>query len=805
MKHQSVIDQLSIEQKIALLSGQDIWSTYAFEAAGVPSITLSDGPHGVRRQLGAGDHLGLNASRPATCFPTAAGMANSWDTQLAEQVGEAIGEEAAVQGVNVLLGPGLNTKRSHLGGRNFEYYSEDPYLSGKMAAGFIRGVQSNGISACPKHFAANSQELLRMCNDSVIDKRTLHEMYLTNFEIAVKEGKPKSIMTSYNRLNGTYTNEDPWLLTDLLRKEWGFDGFVVTDWGGNNDHVAAALAGSNLEMPGTLGDSDKALFAALENGSITEETINQRVDELLDVIYAIHPATQNANADFDVEAHHATARKAAEQTAVLLKNEGNTLPLAKGTRVAVIGSMATTPRYQGSGSSVVNPTALDVPLEALKNSDLDVVGVAEGYLRSGKADESLVAEAVTLAKSADVVLLYLGLTEISESEGIDRQHLHLPENQVKLAFALAEAGANLVVVLAGGSSTELLFAEQCKAIVHGYLGGQAGAGAMVDILTGKVNPSGKLAESYPFALEDSPCERYFPGLRTSEYRESIYVGYRYYLSVNQTVQFPFGHGLSYTSFAYSDLQISESGVSFTVKNTGSCVGAEIAQLYVSLPNAAVFRALRELKGFGKIYLEAGESKTVSIAFDDKTFRYFNPKTDAWEIEDGTYTLEIGASCADIRLTGTLHIAGTTSECPYDAASLPAYYSGAIQNVPDAEFEALLGHAIPAHEWDETRALTYNDSLSQLYYAKNPIARFVGKFLANRQRKMLEKGTPDINILFIRNMPFRGLAKLTNGLVNTEMAESILYAANGHFFRGIGRTIRGFFANQKEIKQRKERL
>ena len=613
MKHQSILDKLTLEQKVALLSGRDVWSTYPFEEAGVPSMFLSDGPHGVRKQLGEGDHLGLNASQPATCFPTAAGLANSWDPALAEEAGRTIGEEAACQQVNVLLGPGLNIKRSPLGGRNFEYYSEDPYLAGKMAAGFIRGVQSNGISACPKHFAANSQELLRMTSDSVLDERTFRELYLTGFEIAVKEGHPKSIMSSYNRINGVYANEDAHLLTEILREEWGFDGFVVTDWGGSNDHVEGVRAGSNLEMPGTGGDSDRELLEALKKGSISEAEVDQRVDELLDVILSTHAATAGGKRDFDQAAHHEIARKAARQTAVLLKNEGDILPLAQGTRVAVIGDMAIEPRYQGAGSSVVNPTRLDKPLDCLRESGLDVVGHAQGYLRSGKEDEDLKEAAVQLAGTADVVLFYLGLPEIFESEGIDRTHMKLPANQGVLLEAVAEVNPNVVVVLSGGSPVELPWIDRCKGLIHGYLGGQAGAGAMADLLTGKATPSGKLAESYPLTYEDTPNCRYFPGReRTAEYRESLFVGYRYYQTAGQPVRFPFGYGLSYTTFAYSDLTVTAEGASFTLTNTGSRAGAEVSQLYVSWPESKLFRPVRELKGFRKVFLQPGEAQTVTF-------------------------------------------------------------------------------------------------------------------------------------------------------------------------------------------------
>ena len=806
MKHQDILDQLTLEQKVALLSGRDVWSTYPFPQAGVPSMFLSDGPHGVRKQLGEGDHLGLNASQPSTCFPTAAGIANSWDPELATQAGRIIGKEAACLQVNVLLGPGLNIKRSPLGGRNFEYYSEDPYLSGKMAAAFIRGVQENGISACPKHFAANSQELLRMTCDSVVDERALRELYLTNFEIAVKEGHPKSIMSSYNKVNGTYANENAHLLTEILRDEWGFDGFVVTDWGGCNSQTEGLKAGSNLEMPGTIGDSDREVLASLKEGRITETEIDLRVDQLLDVILSTAKATQEGKKEFDQQAHHDAARVTAAQTAVLLKNQDGILPLAAGTRVAVIGDMALEPRYQGAGSSLVNPTKLDKPLDCLKKSGLDVVGHAQGYLRSGKQDQALQQAAVQLASTADVVLLYLGLPEIFESEGMDRSHMHLPENQNQLVQAVAAVNPNVVVVLSGGSPVELPWLSQCKGLIHGYLGGQAGAGAMADLLTGKSNPSGKLAETYPITYEDTPNCNCFPGRElTAEYRESIFVGYRYYLSAQKPVCFPFGYGLSYTTFQYSDLSVSDQEVTFTLTNTGDRAGAEVAQLYVALPNSKIFRAARELKGFAKVFLQPGESRQVTIPLDDKAFRYFNVKTNRWEVESGRYQLMVAASAEDVRLTGEVEVKGTDAPIPYDAKELSCYFSAQVENVPDGQFETLLGRPIPQSKWDRSAPLGMNDSLLQMSYAKGLVARFAAGRLAAIQRSSEAKGAPNLNVLFIHNMPFRGLAKMSNGLASTEMAASVLEICNGHFFRGLGKVIGGFFANGKLRKERSKRL
>ena len=799
MKHADIIKQMTLEEKCYLFSGKDFWQSRSIERLGVPNMTLSDGPHGIRKQEGEGDQLGLNGSLPATCYPTAAAIANSWDPVLGEELGEHLGTEAASQNVCVLLGPGLNIKRSPFCGRNFEYFSEDPYLAGKMAASYIRGIQKNGVSACPKHFAANSQELRRMASDSVMDERTLREIYLTGFEIAVKEGHTKSIMSSYNRVNGVYANENPHLLQEILRDEWGFDGFVVSDWGASNDHTAGVAAGSHLEMPTTGGDSDLELVEAVKSGKLDEKLLDQRVDELLDVILSTTKAVKPlAGKPFDIEKHHAMAAKASEQSIVLLKNEDGILPLKKGAKVAVIGEFAQRARYQGAGSSVVNPTKLDNTMDVIKNFDLDVVGFEAGYPRSGKGDPAMQARAVELAKKADTVLLYIGLDEISESEGLDRAHMRLPQSQVDLIEAVAAVNPNVVAVMSAGSAVEMPWLDKCRALVHGYLCGQAGAGSVLKVITGEVNPSGRLAESYPVKYEDVSSAPYFPAKeRTAEYREGLYVGYRYFETANVPVLFPFGFGLSYTTFEYSDLTVTDQEAAFTLKNTGKMDGAEVAQLYVSKTDGDVFRPAKELKGFQKVFLKAGESKRVTIQLDDKAFRYFNVNTNKFEIEGGEYQILIGASVADIRLSGAVSVNGTDAASPYDKAKFAKYFSGDIKNVSDGEFEALLGRPIPDGHWSGT--LEMNDAICQLYYAKSWIARKAYKIMTNMLNKSIEKGEPDLNITFIYNMPFRGIAKMAGGMCTMEMAEGILTICNGHFFKGMGRVIGGFFRSGKKRK------
>ena len=804
MKHQDLINKMTLEEKAAFLSGKNVWQTRDFPRLDIPSIFCSDGPHGIRKQAGAGDHLGLNASLEATCFPTAATVANSWDEQLGEEIGIALGEEAAAQEVNIVLGPGLNMKRSPLCGRNFEYFSEDPYLAGKMAASYVKGIQSQGVYACPKHFAVNSQELRRMAMNSVLDERTLREIYLTGFEIVVKEGKAKSMMSSYNEVNGTYANENKHLLQDILRKEWGFDGIVITDWGGSNDHVAGVAAGSNLEMPAPGLDSARQIIQAIEEKALTMEELDACVDDLLDAVLTLSKNAEGKKHTFSETAHHELARHAAEESAVLLKNTDGILPLKPGSKVAVIGDFAFEPRYQGAGSSMVNPTYLETIEKTIGNYDLQVVGINRGYKRTGEADEAMKKAALDLAALADVVIYCFGLDELSESEGLDRTHMRIPQNQIELLQAIVQVNENVVGVLSAGSAIEMPWHYCCKAILHGYLTGQAGASAMLNIMTGKVNPSGRLSETYPLRHEDTPAFRHFPSTqRNAEYRESIYIGYRYYDTSKVRVQYPFGYGLSYTTFAYSDLKVDAKGATFTLTNTGNCDGAEVAQLYVGLPNAIVFRPEKELKGFQKVFLKAGESKEVRMEFDDKTFRYWNVKTNGWEIEEGAYRIMIGASVADIKLESELWVQGTSNEYPYNPAKLPYYYTGIVQQISDAEFEELLGHPIPSGKWSGN--LGINDAMCQMYYAKSGLARLIYKILTKIKKKSEEKGKPDLNVLFIYNMPFRGIAKMTNGMVSMEMVEGMVTVVNGHFLKGIKKVIGGFFRNRKENKAYEAKL
>ena len=797
-----LLKELTLEEKCALLSGAETFKTRGMPEHGIPQIWLSDGPHGLRKQAGESDHLGLNPSVPATCFPTASAVANSWDAALGEEIGAALGEEAAAQEVSVVLGPGLNMKRNPLCGRSFEYFSEDPYLAGKLAAGYIRGIQSKGVAACPKHFAVNSQETRRMASDSIVDERTLREIYLTGFEIAVKEGHPRSIMSSYNLVNGTYANENKHLLMEILRGEWGFDGAVITDWGGSNDHALGVKNGSTLEMPAPGGDSVRELLTAVESGKISESDIDARLSELLPLVFDTKAALDAAPREFDAAAHHALARRAAEESLVLLKNEGSLLPLAAGSKVAVIGDFAKNPRYQGAGSSMVNSTQVDVLLDKLIDSELNVIGYQQGFDRHGKPDAALQKSACELATQADTVILCMGLDEIAESEGLDRSNLRLAQNQVDLLQAVAAVNPKIVVVLYSGSVVETPWLDNCQALLYAALGGQAGAGAVADALTGKVNPCGKLAETWPLAYADVPSAADFATRRkTVEYREGLYIGYRYFTTAEKAVRFPFGYGMSYTTFAYSDMAADEQGVSLTVTNTGSVAGTEIVQLYIAKKYSELFRPAKELKGFARVTLAPGEKQRITIMLDDKAFRFWNVKANRWEIEGGEYELLVGASVEDIRLCEKISVHGTATVHPYEDRDLDCYYKGDVLHVSDADFEKLLGHPIPKGKTKIDRNLT----LGELNHARSPLGWLVWLVLTILLDVSYKRGKPDLNILFQYNMPLRALAKMTNGAISMGMVDGIVMELQGFWILGLVRVIYEAIKNVVLNAQMEKRL
>lgn len=669
-KIKEIIAKLTLEEKAGLCSGLDFWHTKGVERLGIPSVMMTDGPHGLRKQSASADHLGLNNSVPATCFPSAAGLAASWNRGLIRRVGEALGKECQAEGVALLLGPGTNIKRSPLCGRNFEYFSEDPYLSSEMAAHHIQGVQSQGVGTSLKHFAANNQEHRRMSTDAVVDDRTLHEIYLRSFEGAVVQSQPWSVMCSYNRVNGEYASEHHDLLTKILRDNWGFEGFVVSDWGAVNDRVRGLAAGLELEMPSSGGAGDAKIVAAVKAGTLPEATLDLAVERILAFVFK-SAENRKAQASFDAEAHHRLARIAAQESMVLLKNEGGILPLRKEGTIAVIGEFAEKPRYQGGGSSHVNPTRLDLALEEMGKiaGDRTTIVYSPGFeLGRDDVNAELLRDAVSKAANADTAVLFIGLPDRYESEGYDRTHMRLPANQVAVLEAVAQAQPNLVVVLSNGSPVEMPWIGKAKAVLEGYLGGQAAGGAVADLLFGEANPSGKLAETFPVRLQDNPSYLFFPGEGDRvEYREGIFVGYRYYDTKEVEPLFPFGHGLSYTTFEYADLKLDKNRmrddekltVSLQVTNAGNRAGQEIVQLYVRDVESSVIRPDKELKGFVKVELQPGETKTVLFELDKNAFAYYETRLNDWHAESGEYRILIGKSSRDIVLEAAVEVISTT--------------------------------------------------------------------------------------------------------------------------------------------------
>ncbi len=800
LKYKSLISQMTLAEKASLMSGANFWNTKAIDRLGIPSMMLTDGPHGLRKQGGKADHLGLNKSIPATCFPTAATLANSWDIEVVKMVGSSLGKEAAAEDVSVPLGPGLNIKRNPLCGRNFEYFSEDPYLTGKMAANMIKGIQSEGVSACPKHFAVNSQEKHRMSVDEIVDRRSLHEMYLEGFRYAIVEGEAKTIMTSYNKVNGTYANENNYLLKDVLQGEWGFNGLIVTDWGGNNDRVEGLKAGNALEMPSTSGTTDLEIINAIEKGTLEVEVLDIAVDRLLTLIFNTQKAL-GMGKRFTYEEHNNVAVEAALKSIVLLKNE-DTLPLTnKSEKIGIIGDFAKNPRYQGAGSSLINAVKVDNFLEEFTKAGFNVVGYEQGFKRLGGKSEKLKNKAVDLAKKTERIIMFLGLDEGSEAEGIDRPTMSITQNQLELFEEVYKVNQNIIVLLAGGSPIEMPFVEKATAILHGYLPGQGGGTALTKIISGEVNPSGKLAESYPLKYTDVSSAKIYPGLETtSEHREGIFFGYRHYDTANIEVLFPFGFGLSYTTFEYTDLLIRDNKVTVTVKNTGEVDGAEVVQIYVKAIDSEVFRAEKELKGFGKVYLQKGESKEVTIELDEHGFAYYNIDLGRWVIEDGKYEVLVGASSRDIRLSKEITVQGEKVKSPYDKEVFKSYYNCSPQEVSKEEFERLIGRALPDDRWEVGKTLGYNDIVAQ---AKN--AGFFGKALYKVivwVKKFLRKiGKPitSNNVMFVLELPFRSIARMSAGKVNEDMLDGILMMVNGNFFKGFVHYIKAYFKYRKELK------
>lgn len=660
---------LTLEEKASLTSGADFWTTKAIDRLGIPSVMMTDGPHGLRKQSGSTDHLGLASSVPATCFPPAVGIGSSFDPEIIERVGAAIGVEAAIENVAVVLGPGINIKRSPLCGRNFEYFSEDPIVSGILGAASVRGIQSKGVGTSLKHFAANNQEFDRMRASSDVDPRPLREIYLRGFERVVKDAAPWTVMCSYNKLNGVWTSEDPWLLTSVLRDDWGFDGLVVSDWGAVNDRVVGVAAGLDLEMPASGGRTDAQLVAAVRAGTLPESVLDTAAARAIDLVRKAgeRPAVAGP---LDVDAHHALAREAAGRSIVLLKNDGALLPLAADQKIAVIGAFATEPRFQGAGSSLINPTRVDNALDELRVVGGENVSYAAGFAveggavaASGRTAEELRAEAVGVARTADVAVLLLGLPAAEESEGFDRDHIDLPAEQLAVLDAVLEVNPRVVVVLSNGGVVALPFADRVPAIIESWLLGQAGGGAVADVLYGAVNPSGKLTETVPVRLEDNPSFGNFPGeFGHVRYGEGLLVGYRWYDAKGLDVTFPFGHGLSYTTFEYTDAtaEVGADGgivVRLDVTNSGDRDGREVVQVYVAPTTSIVQRAPRELKAFSSVALAAGETRSVELVVRREDLAYWDIRVDRWVVEGGEYAVEVAASSRDIRSRVSVEISG----------------------------------------------------------------------------------------------------------------------------------------------------
>ena len=825
VKHSEIIQQMTLVEKASLMSGANFWNTKAIDRLQIPAIMLTDGPHGLRKQGGKADHLGLNKSLPATCFPTAATLANSWDVDLLEEVGVALGRESAYQGVSVLLGPGLNIKRNPLAGRNFEYFSEDPYLTGKLAAAMTRGIQSQGVSACPKHYAVNSQETRRMMVDEIVDERALHEIYLEGFRRLVREANPWTIMTSYNKVNGEYANENQYLVKETLIDRFGYEGVLVTDWGGNNDRVKGLRAGNTLEMPSTNGMTDKEIVSAVEAGELEAGLLDEQVDKLLTLIEQVGAAdlgteyygkkvSQSETDSSDhiaslLQNNHEKAMEAATRSIVLLKNEDQVLPLKKDhKRIAIIGDFAEKPRYQGAGSSLIEPTQLSDLKSSLMERNLNIIGYEKGFHRLGRPSRYYRNRALALAKKADTVLLFLGLDEGSEAEGVDRKDMKLSKNQLMLFHSLLMVQKNIIVILAGGSPVEMPFAKSAKAILHGYLPGQGGGEAIARVLLGDYNPSGKLAETYPFKYEDVASSSYYPGeILMSEHRESIYIGYRQYDYQKKAVLYPFGYGLSYTTFEYSnlvveqvDMDVSEDmvghlpnqsyKVKLTVTNTGQVQGEEVVQLYVKPKNRRVFSEVKSLKAFCKVALNPGEKREIVMTLDQLAFAYFNIEVDDWVTERGHYDLQVGASSRDIRLRSEIYIEGVEPTNPYVDRNIEAYDQ--VKDLQSSDFEALLGRQLPARIWEHNRELTEQDLLEQSQFG-GAFGRFLYRLImfVHVILRKVGRPIPSNNVLFVMGMPFRSVARMSGGRVNMQQLKGILQMVNGHFVKGIVTYVRNW--------------
>ena len=791
---------MTLEEKAELCDGADFWHTKGMDKYDIPSIMVCDGPHGLRKKDYSKTGSSLSCSVPAICFPTAVTTACSWDPELLYEMGVALGKKCLKEKVGVLLGPGINMKRSPLCGRNFEYFSEDPVLAGELAAGFIQGVQSKGVGTSLKHFAANSQETRRMTCDSVVDERALREIYLTGFEIAVKKGKPWTVMNSYNKINGAHGSENKHTQIEILRNEWGFDGVVVSDWGAVNNRVLGLKNGNDLEMPSSSGSGARKIVEAVKNGELDEAVVNERALNMLNLIKKAADGSVE-NFEYNDADDQPLARKVAGCSMVLLKNNG-ILPLKKSGKVAVIGEFSKIPRYQGAGSSIINPTQMDNAFDELKKMGYDVE-YAQGYERSikkAKKNPALIKEAAELAKKCETAILFIGLTEDYESEGYDRTHMELPEAHNTLVSEVLKVNKNVIVVLAGGSPVEMPWNDGVSAVLNSYLGGQAGAGAVADIISGVVNPSGKLAETYPMAYSDTPAKNNFPGNPASvEYRESVYIGYRYYEKIKKAVRYPFGFGLSYTTFEYSDIKLDKSAmnenetlsVSFKVKNTGAVAGYETAQVYVADKESTIYRPEKELKAFKKIWLNPGEVKEITLELSKRAFAFFNVNTNDWCVESGDFDILVGASSADIRLSAAVNVSAHAADIPDYSKTAPLYYTGEVQSVPDSQFIAVLGRELPPTVKSKDIPLDITDNFENASHTK----------WGGRLYGLLNKVVPEAIAV---ETPFRDFISMSGGVFSEQMAEGLLKILNGEkkglrmILKDIPRAVKGIGPLLKNI-------
>ena len=775
MDIETILQQMTLEDKISLCSGENFWETKKYEKYGIPSLFMCDGPHGLRKQEDVADMLGVNESRKATCFPAEVTTAGSWDSELLAEIGAAIGEEAKEQGVGLVLGPGANLKRNPLCGRNFEYFSEDPYLAGKLAAGFIRGAEAQGIGTSLKHFAVNSQEKSRFTSNSVLDDRTLRELYLTAFEIAVKEGRPSTVMCAYPKLNGVHCSDNKRLLTDILRTEWGFGGMTVTDWGAMNDRIEGFRAGCDLNMPGGSDYMEKDVLQAVKNGTLPQRCIDDSARRVLKLVLRA-AETLHKKAACDYKAHHVLAKRAAAEGAVLLKNEGGILPLQQGTKIAVIGAMAKNLRYQGSGSSHINPTSLSQPLDFLPNAIY-----ALGCDERGDTTDALLEEARKAAQQAEIAVVFAGLPDRCESEGFDRDDMKMPAGHLKMIEAVAGVNSNTIVVLLCGSAVECPWADRVKAILYMGLPGQAGGEAIADLLYGRVNPGGKLAESWPFTYGDVPSSEIYGKTADALYQEGIYVGYRYYDKAGTAVRWPFGYGLSYTEFSYSNLKLNGDTVSVTVRNIGKCAGAEVVQFYIHAPQDGLHRPLRELKGFHKVFLQPGEAQTVTFPLTDRSFAVWQ---DGWKIPAGTYTVCIG------NLTASIQKSGET--IPIPAWQKESWYAHCSGKPNRTDWEAMLGRTYTPPVLKKGSFTMDNtvEEMKDYSLIMKIMFKAVEATVAKGYGGKKDYDNPNFRMQMASSAgaPIRSM--MISGGMKGGVLPGMLEMANGHFFRGIRKMIKG---------------